>query len=140
MIIRPYQNAQFLKARLSRYVLSQDKAIEKLTDHEKRMVQLFETNELKTKTEWNSFYRVMQKINTFLDVKKSTSHDHYHKTIYDLLPGYSEEEVDVVIESLSTEDKELIRLRWGFDVKNPVFLYLFCNFFPLLFGILLFSR
>ena len=30
MIIRPYQNAQFLKARLSRYVLSQDSAIEKI--------------------------------------------------------------------------------------------------------------
>ena len=40
-------------------------------------------------------------------------------TIYQLLDGYSKEDIDNVLESLNSHDKHLIFLRYGCDLNNP---------------------
>lgn len=40
--------------------------------------------------------------------------------LYSLFKNYSEEEVNTMLEKLTSEEKELIRLRYGNDLKNPV--------------------
>lgn len=42
------------------------------------------------------------------------------KTIYQMLGDFSKEEVDAAILRLSDEDQELIKLRYGDDLENPV--------------------
>ena len=42
------------------------------------------------------------------------------KTIYELLNDYTREEIDEVIESLTDYERELLRLRYGDDLDNPV--------------------
>ena len=42
------------------------------------------------------------------------------RTIYELLSDYTREEINEMIEELSDEDKELLRLRYGNDLDNPV--------------------
>ena len=42
------------------------------------------------------------------------------QTIYEYLGVYPEETIDKVIESLSLEEKRLIKLRYGDDLRNPV--------------------
>lgn len=42
------------------------------------------------------------------------------KTIYDCFPNFTKQEVDSLILSLSEEERELIRLRYGKDLENPV--------------------
>lgn len=41
------------------------------------------------------------------------------KTIYEYLCDYSEEEIDIVISSLSDKDLEVLYLRYGSNLKNP---------------------
>ena len=41
-------------------------------------------------------------------------------TIYQILNKYSKEEIDLVIENLSSEDKHLLWLRYGDDLSNPI--------------------
>lgn len=40
-------------------------------------------------------------------------------SLYTLFKNYSEEEVNTMLEKLTSEEKELIRLRYGDDLKNP---------------------
>lgn len=42
------------------------------------------------------------------------------KTIYELFDSYSKEQVDTVLEMLSDEERELITLRYGEDLNNPI--------------------
>ena len=42
------------------------------------------------------------------------------QSIYDLLNGYTKEQVDEMIKCLSEEDMELLKLRYGNDLENPV--------------------
>jgi len=44
-----------------------------------------------------------------------------NKTIYELFDGHSKKEIDLVISTLTIHEKELLRLRYGEDLNNPVF-------------------
>lgn len=41
------------------------------------------------------------------------------KSIYEYLNGYSKEEIDEVLDALSDEEKELIKIRYGEDLEHP---------------------
>lgn len=42
------------------------------------------------------------------------------RTIYELLDDYTKEEIDKEIENLNDEDKQIIELRYGKDLENPI--------------------
>ena len=42
------------------------------------------------------------------------------RTIYELLEGYTKEQIDDVISTLSKEERELMTLRYGDDLSNPI--------------------
>ena len=42
-----------------------------------------------------------------------------NKTIYQILSEYTKEEIDKVIETLDSKDKNLLYLRYGHDLFNP---------------------
>lgn len=42
------------------------------------------------------------------------------QTIYEYFSDYTEEEINIVISKLSDEDRQLIKLRYGDDLKNPI--------------------
>ena len=47
--------------------------------------------------------------------------DRSSKSIYQLLDNYSKEQIDTVITQLSDEERNLITIRYGTDLENPVF-------------------
>ena len=44
----------------------------------------------------------------------------YIKTIYECFSEYSKEDIDIVIEGLSDDEKNIIKLRYGDDLQHPV--------------------
>ena len=55
-----------------------------------------------------------------MEVVKDNSCKKRLKTIYELLSDYTREEIDEMIDGLPEDDKELLRLRYGDDLDNPV--------------------
>lgn len=65
------------------------------------------------------YYKILRCLNTLkngTDEKKQKR----IKTIYELLIGYSKEEINEEIAKLSDSQKEIIRIRYGDDLNNPV--------------------
>ena len=55
-----------------------------------------------------------------MEVVKDNSCKKRLKTIYELLSDYTREEIDEMIDGVPEDDKELLRLRYGDDLDNPV--------------------
>ena len=58
---------------------------------------------------------VVEESNCFNRVKKAKK----LRNIYEYFNEYSEQEIDEMISKLSEEDKQILRLRYGEDLKNP---------------------
>lgn len=100
-----------------------DTVIEGLSDEDKELIR--QKNEGETLTNKNRFYAgVVTKIKRRLNKLRENDSIHIKPrkvlTIYELFEEYSREEVDYVIEGLSYRDAELLYLRYGDDLDNPV--------------------
>jgi len=67
---------------------------------------------------YNSLLRKMQ---TALKNNTSDANPRKARSIYELFEEYTKEEVDAAIATLKEKDKELLHLRYGEDLENPVF-------------------
>ena len=61
----------------------------------------------------------MQLLELGVDIEK-TNNKNKVKTIYEYLSDYTKEEIDEVIGKLLDKDRELLRLKYGDDLDNPV--------------------
>ena len=72
----------------------------------------------------NKFYEIKEKIRIRLKNLKEGKYIFFKingiLTIYQILKEYTKEEIDLVIENLSIEDKHLLWLRYGDDLSNPI--------------------
>ena len=98
-----------------------DLAITKLGVNNQRIIKLFEGGQLQSINDWNAFYQIIQRIAIIIKDKRADYHEKYRKTIYDLFIGVSKVDVDNAIKELTEEERELIRLRWGSDLRKPEF-------------------
>lgn len=75
--------------------------------------------ELKNQLETDSF---STKPNTYINAtsKNTKKNTPTLKTIYEFFSSYTKDEIDLVFSQLDDEEKELIKLRYGDDLKNPV--------------------
>lgn len=102
--------------------------IEGLSEEDKELLRLRYGNDLdnpistisyKDKIMFNTY--LVPKMRKLLSGKEITNNkSNKLPTIYKLLGNYTREEIDEMIEELSDEDKELLRLRYGDDLDNPV--------------------
>lgn len=102
--------------------------IRKLPDRDKRLINLMYGDDLdnpistigyKDKHDFYSY--LIPKMRKLLQGKGNINSDAKKlSTIYELLSNYTREEIDEVIEELSDKDRELLRLRYGNDLDNPV--------------------
>ncbi len=105
-----------------------DEIIEELSDEDKELLRLRYGNDLdnpvsiidhKNNGMFNSY--LVPKMKKILACKVGFNNkSNKLQTIYELLGDYTREEIDKVISELSDEDKELLRLRYGNDLDNPV--------------------
>jgi len=100
-----------------------DSVISKLTTQEQELIKLRNGNDLDkpilfnlTREQSKCYTLLLSKIKTKLKNGGFT-----YKTIYELMDEYSKEEVDLAISKLSAYEQELLRMRYGEDLSNPVF-------------------
>ena len=98
-----------------------DKALSVLSEEDKRLIDLRYTNGFDeqtvnnlNKTEKGKFYREVVPT-----IKKQINANSRDVTIYILLSDYSKEEIDKALTTLSKEEQELVKLRYGSDLTDP---------------------
>lgn len=98
-----------------------DKALSVLSEEDKRLIDLRYTNSFDeqtvnnlNKTEKGKFYREVVPT-----IKKQINANSRDVTIYILLSDYSKEEIDKALTTLSKEEQELVKLRYGSDLTDP---------------------
>jgi len=103
-----------------------DLVISKLSVEEQKLLRLRYGEDLSnpvfeklTKEQTYKFYNLIKKIKKIL--KNEGLSDKNRKSIYEFMEGYSKEEVDLVLDRLNCEEREILRLRYGEDLSNPVF-------------------
>lgn len=111
-----------------------DRVLNLLTGKDKEIIELRYGSDLENPVMsdmWdkacdNRFYSyTMPKIKEMLDGNLNPNFINGKKgrkvsSIYKLLKDFSKEEIDEVLEKLSEKDKELIKLKYGDDLENPV--------------------
>lgn len=103
-----------------------DTVLENLSEEEKELIVARYGDDLNNpvsgklnKEQINKFYNILiPKIRRLLAGPNKRSQK--RKTIYEYFNGYSKEQIDTVLESLSKEDQALLRGRYGDDLNNPV--------------------
>ena len=121
-----------------------DFCFDKLPDADKEIIRLRYGNDLDslglgelTRVQSKRFHAIISKMRIWLEsYRKSNSVTKEEKrekhtvrreivmpkkvqTLYEYLKEYTREEIDLVLNGLEEEDKELIRLRYGDDLDNP---------------------
>lgn len=110
-----------------------DSVIDSLNDDEKELIKLRYGEDLEnpvTSEKWNtqfnnSFYgslipKIKRRLRKLNEVSHRIKRVNKLKTIYQIFDNYSKEQIDLVISRLNEEDKNLIKLRYGEDLENPV--------------------
>lgn len=104
-----------------------DYAISLLSDDEKKVIWLRYGDDLNnpatskdfTEEEANKLYRlIIPKIKRRLNRIKNGKELKETKTFYSFFEGYNKEEVNEVIEKLTPEEREIIYLKYGYDLEN----------------------
>ena len=116
--VRQIEAKAIKKIRRSRYIRdlavfmnNPDKALENITTYR---------DAYKTSTSSRAFLRESVEEVRSITEKNNAKNKKTINTIYCYLNEYPKEKIDEVISKLSNEEKELIRLRYGDDLENPI--------------------
>ena len=103
-----------------------DLVLKTLSNDDKELLKIRYGNDLRNPVygklddaQRQDLYRIIYRLKKTLSNKEVAVKARVAKTIYQFFEDYSKEEIDLVLEELSVEDKELLKIRYGNDLENP---------------------
>jgi len=105
--LRKIRKSKYVKS-LAVYMQNPDKCLEN--------IGVFKETYMERKS-----YKTFLKENYKMKVEEKEKMPRKIQTIYQYFKDYTKEQVDEMLEKLTEEDKEMIRLRYGEDLNNPIF-------------------
>ena len=127
---RKKKKTQTIYEYLNEYTREQiDEALTKISENDKELIRLKYGNDLNnpvTSPEWTQKHAARFYSNTINKMKRLLKDPDCQRkkikiqTIYEYLNEYTREQIDEALTKISEKDKELIRLKYGNDLNNPV--------------------
>lgn len=105
-----------------------DSIINSLTELEKGILKLKHSDNLKSSVpnsflsidEYKQYTDIISKMKKILAIKKTSENKKRRLlSIYEIFSGYTEEQINYVLNSLNEEEKRLIHLKYGLDLHKP---------------------